>query len=146
MSLTAAHCAKTLVMASAAGNAMLLHCARLLIPGLIEYVAKMAPLVNDASISEPQVTAVGEVWKAFSAFFSSVPDNHRKPTYYIHQFIFLISPHRRTPFGCHTPYHRTIAIELSNISDTCYDANYLSATFVCDIIASSFQRRSCETG
>jgi HEAT repeat-containing protein 5 len=78
MSLTAAHCAKTLILASTSANAMLLECARLLIPGLIEYIAKIAPLVVDGSISESQVAAVGEVWKAFSAFFASVPDNHRK--------------------------------------------------------------------
>ncbi|RDB24443.1 HEAT repeat-containing protein 5B [Hypsizygus marmoreus] len=77
MSLTAAHCAKTLIVASTGGNAMLLQCARLLIPGLIEYVAKVAPLVNDGTVSESQVTAIGEVWKAFSAFFASVPENHR---------------------------------------------------------------------
>ncbi|KAG6906802.1 hypothetical protein DXG01_012050 [Tephrocybe rancida] len=77
LSLTAAHCARTLVAASTAGNAMLHQCVRLLIPGLIEYIAKVAPLVHDGSITEPQVTAVGEVWKAFSAFFSSTPEPHR---------------------------------------------------------------------
>jgi HEAT repeat-containing protein 5 len=78
MSLTAAHCAKTLILASTSANAMLLGCTRLLIPSLIEYVAKIAPLVFDGSISEPQVAAVGEVWKAFSAFFASIAENHRK--------------------------------------------------------------------
>lgn len=57
---------------------MLLQCARLLIPSLIEYVAKIAPLVSDGSISETQVAAVGEVWKALSALFASVPEHHRK--------------------------------------------------------------------
>ena len=78
MSLTAAHCAKTLILASTSANVMLLECARLLIPGLIEYIAKIAPLVIDGSISESQVAAVGEVWKAFSAFFASIPEIHRK--------------------------------------------------------------------
>jgi hypothetical protein len=50
----------------------------MLIPGLIEYIAKMAPLVNDGSISEPHAAAIGEVWKAFSAFFASVPEDHSK--------------------------------------------------------------------
>ncbi|KAH0586658.1 hypothetical protein H2248_007874 [Termitomyces sp. 'cryptogamus'] len=77
LSLTAAHCAKTLVVASSAGNPMLHHCARLLISGLVEYVAKMAPLVHDGIITEAQVTAIGEVWKAFSTFFSSTPEAHR---------------------------------------------------------------------
>ncbi|KAF8074912.1 clathrin-coated vesicle protein, partial [Lyophyllum atratum] len=77
LSLTAAHCAKTLIVASTAGSAMLHQCARLLIPGLIEFIAKMAPLVHDGSIKEPQVAAIGEVWKAFSTFFASTPENHR---------------------------------------------------------------------
>jgi hypothetical protein len=78
MSLTAAHCAKTLILASTSGSDMLLQCARLLIPSLIEYVAKMAPLFADGSISETQVAAVGEVWKAFSALFALVPEHHRE--------------------------------------------------------------------
>ncbi|KAG6887575.1 hypothetical protein C0992_011744, partial [Termitomyces sp. T32_za158] len=77
LSLTAAHCAKTLVVASSAGSPMLHHCVRLLIPGLVEYVAKMAPLVQDGTVTEGQITAIGEVWKAFSAFFSSTPEIHR---------------------------------------------------------------------
>ncbi|KAJ7168806.1 clathrin-coated vesicle protein [Mycena filopes] len=77
MSLPAAHCAKTLIVASTSGNVMLQQCAKLLIPGLIEFIAKVAPLVSDGSITEPHAAAVGEVWKAFSAFFGSVPEDHR---------------------------------------------------------------------
>ncbi|KAJ6450153.1 clathrin-coated vesicle protein [Mycena sanguinolenta] len=77
MSLPAAHCAKTLIVASTSGNALLQQCARMLIPGLIEYIAKMAPLVSDGSITEPHAAAIGEVWKAFSAFFASVSEAHR---------------------------------------------------------------------
>jgi hypothetical protein len=76
MSLPAAHCAKTLIVASTTGNALLQQCAKMLIPGLIEYIAKMAPLVSDGSITEPHAAAVGEVWKAFSAFFASVSEPH----------------------------------------------------------------------
>ncbi|KAJ7157551.1 clathrin-coated vesicle protein [Mycena crocata] len=77
MSLPAAHCAKTLIVASTSGNAMLQQCAKMLIPGLIEYIAKMAPLVSDGSITEPHSAAIGEVWKAFSAFFISVPEDYK---------------------------------------------------------------------
>ncbi|KAK7064864.1 clathrin-coated vesicle protein [Favolaschia claudopus] len=77
MSLPAAHCAKTLIVASTAGNATLQQCAKMLMPGLIEYVAKMAPLVSEGSITEPHAAAIGEVWKAFSAFFNSVPEADR---------------------------------------------------------------------
>ncbi|KAJ7205156.1 clathrin-coated vesicle protein [Mycena haematopus] len=77
MSLPAAHCAKTLIVASTSGNALLQQCARMLIPGLIEYIAKMAPLVSDGSITEVHAAAISEVWKAFSAFFASVSEAHR---------------------------------------------------------------------
>lgn len=76
MSLPAAHCAKTLIVASTSGNALLQQCAKMLIPGLIEYIAKMAPLVSDGSITEPHAAAIGEVWKAFSAFFASVSEDY----------------------------------------------------------------------
>jgi len=56
---------------------MLQQCAKTLLPGLIEYIAKMAPLVSDGSITEPHAAAIGEVWKAFSAFFAAVPEDHR---------------------------------------------------------------------
>ena len=42
--MTAAHCAKTLVTASALGSPALQHCARLLLPGIIECVARVAAL------------------------------------------------------------------------------------------------------
>ncbi|PPQ91330.1 hypothetical protein CVT25_003770 [Psilocybe cyanescens] len=77
MSLTAAHCAKTLLLASSSGNGMLLQCARLLIPGLIEFIAKMAPLVHDGSLSEAQSAAINEVWKAFTTLFTSTAEENR---------------------------------------------------------------------
>jgi len=80
MSLPAAQCAKTLIVASTSGNGMLRQCAKLLLPGLIQYVAKIAPLVSDGSISEAHAAAIGEVWKAFSAFFASVPEGERTRT------------------------------------------------------------------
>lgn len=79
-SLTASHCAKTLVLASVSGsNPTLRQCARLLVPGLIEFVAKVAPLVHDGTVDEGQAAALGEVWKAFAALFgaSTVEDGNR---------------------------------------------------------------------
>jgi HEAT repeat-containing protein 5 len=75
--LTAAHCSKTLIAASSLGSPVLLECTRQLLPGLVEFIAKTAPLINDGNISEARTAAVGEVWKAFSAFFSSIPENQR---------------------------------------------------------------------
>ena len=77
IALTAAHCSKTLIAASSLGSPVLAECTRQVLPGLVEFIAKMAPLLNDGNISDARTAAVGEVWKAFSAFFSSIPENQR---------------------------------------------------------------------
>ena len=76
-SLTAAHCAKTLILSSSSGSPILRQCARLLIPGLIEFIAKMAPLLHDGSKSDAQGAAIGEVWKAFTALLTATAEEHR---------------------------------------------------------------------
>lgn len=86
-SLTAAHCAKTLMATSSSGNMMLRECAKFLLPALIEYVAKMAPLVDDGSASEQHLAAIGEVWKAFTALFTSTPESQRESSPYAGIFI-----------------------------------------------------------
>jgi len=73
-SLTAAHCSKTLILASSSGSPMLRQCARLLIPGLVEFIAKMVPSVHDETVSESQAASIGEVWKAFAALFTSTSE------------------------------------------------------------------------
>lgn len=74
VSLTAAHCAKTLITAAVSGNQLLRQCPRLLMPGLIEFVAQSAGTVEGGILPETRLTALNEVWKAFSLFFSSVPE------------------------------------------------------------------------
>ena len=76
MALTAAHCAKTLVIASAMGSPALTHCARLLVPGMIECSARMAALEGEPS--ETCVQIVAEIWKAFAALFTSASEEHSK--------------------------------------------------------------------
>jgi HEAT repeat-containing protein 5 len=78
MTLTAAQCARTLVVASTSGNQALRQCTKLLLPGLIEFVAKVSPSVIDGSVSEHHSAALSEVWKAFSAFLTSVPEDHSR--------------------------------------------------------------------
>jgi len=80
MTLTAAHCAKTLILASSSGNPTLRQCSRLLVPGLIEFVAKMAHLIHDGTVTETMAAAISEVWKAFTALFSSTAEEYRKPS------------------------------------------------------------------
>ena len=75
VSLAAAHCAKTLIVASSAGNPILRQCVRLLIPGLVQFIAKMTLCVHEDQLTEVQLAAIGEVWKAFATFFGATPDD-----------------------------------------------------------------------
>jgi hypothetical protein len=144
MSLTAAHCAKTLILASTSANVMLLECARILIPGLIEYIAKIAPLVADGSISESQIAAVGEVWKAFSAFFASVPENHRKcgcVTAHQHN----LSCKRCSAIGNCASHDCTLVIQLPNKYNSSYNTHHLPVALVCNLVTLCLQGSSEQT-
>lgn len=76
MALTAAHCAKTLVAASAMGSPALQHCARLLFPGMVECVARVAALEGEPT--EIRMKIMGEIWKAFAALFTSTSEENSK--------------------------------------------------------------------
>lgn len=76
--MTAAHCAKTLITASASGNPVLKQCTRLLLPGLVECLAKGAASSDDASPSEQVLATVSEIHKALSALFQSLPEDIRE--------------------------------------------------------------------
>ncbi|KAF8889054.1 clathrin-coated vesicle protein [Infundibulicybe gibba] len=83
LSLTAAHCAKTLIVSSssikpATAPVLLRECGKRLLPSLIEYIAHVAPQVHENTVREHQVAALGEIWKAFSAFFGSVAGDEQR--------------------------------------------------------------------
>lgn len=78
LSLTMAHCSKTLILASSSGSPTLRQSARLLIPGLVEFAAKIAPSVHEGSITEGQASSISEVWKAFATLHSLTPENLRE--------------------------------------------------------------------
>ncbi|KAF8584408.1 ARM repeat-containing protein [Ramaria rubella] len=77
ISLTAAHCAKTLVTAASSGNALLQQCVKLLVPGLITYIASVAALADEFDAQKAQGPATEEILKAFSTFLSAVPEASR---------------------------------------------------------------------
>jgi HEAT repeat-containing protein 5 len=77
MVLTAAHCAKTLILAASSKNPTLLQCTKMLMPALIEYVISIAGSLGGSAVSEYHVTTLGEIWKAFLGFFGSVNDSQR---------------------------------------------------------------------
>jgi hypothetical protein len=64
-------------MAGAAGNTVLQYCTRLLVPGMIEYIATVAALVDDTAAQELHLNGADEILKAFSAFFNSVQEEIR---------------------------------------------------------------------
>ncbi|KAG1837702.1 armadillo-type protein [Suillus subalutaceus] len=76
MAIVAVHCAKTLTIA-ASGSELLRACVRLLLPALIQYVAKMVPRVDDGTVSEQQAISIDEVWKTFATLVLLAKDEQR---------------------------------------------------------------------
>ena len=64
-------------MASTSGNPILRQCARLLLPGLVECLAKAAASSDEASPPERVTATVGEINKAFSSLFLSISEELR---------------------------------------------------------------------
>ncbi|PIL25912.1 hypothetical protein GSI_11665 [Ganoderma sinense ZZ0214-1] len=104
LSLTAAHCAKTLIMASTSGNPILRQCTRLLLPGLVECLAKAATSSDETSPPERVMATVGEINKAFSALFLSLPEDLRPRALGVVMpvLILLLDPSRQPPTPLHT--------------------------------------------
>ena len=78
ISLTAAQCSKTLIFASSSGNPTLRQCTRLLVPGLVEFTAKMASPVHEGTTSEANAASIIEVWKAFTSLFTGTAEHLRE--------------------------------------------------------------------
>jgi HEAT repeat-containing protein 5 len=98
-SLTAVHCARTLIAASTLNG----YCTKMLLPALVEYIAKMAPKVKDGSITESHATAIGEIWKAFGVFFGGLQDPERQLTLIHHRLPILTSFQVRDYLECCYP-------------------------------------------
>jgi len=47
-------------------------------PGLIEFIAQSAGMVEGGTLPDARLAALNEVWKAFSLFFASVPEDLRE--------------------------------------------------------------------
>jgi HEAT repeat-containing protein 5 len=78
MASTAAHCAKTLITASASGSVVLRQCIRMLLPGMVEYVAKVAGMEADDVAVQSHLPAVGETIKAFGTLFANIAEDLRE--------------------------------------------------------------------
>ncbi|KZT18252.1 clathrin-coated vesicle protein [Neolentinus lepideus HHB14362 ss-1] len=76
VALTAAQCAKTLVVSSGSASSLLRYCSRMLIPGMVDYLLMVAGL-SEGSVKDVHVKAASEVMKAFSAYLASAPSDLR---------------------------------------------------------------------
>ncbi|KAG8932860.1 hypothetical protein FRC02_000421 [Tulasnella sp. 418] len=77
ISLTAAHCAKTIILAASSGVPILRYCIKLLMPGMISYIGNVASLGDEDPNREVHNHGVEEIMKSFAAFFNTVPEEHR---------------------------------------------------------------------
>ena len=75
--LTAAHCAKTIILASSHGSVILRQCTKRLIPVSIEFMAQIMEVSSDRLVPESASSAFGEIWKAFLGLFNSVGTSKR---------------------------------------------------------------------
>lgn len=82
MTIVAVHCAKTITVA-ASGNGLLRTCARLLLPGLINFVGNTSLRLDDGSLSESNNASIEEVWRAFSALIALTTAEQRKSWDYL---------------------------------------------------------------
>jgi len=103
MAATAAHCAKTLITASVSGSVMLRQCIRMLLPGMVEYVAKVSGMVADEAAVQSHLPAVGEIIKAFGTLFISIAEGLRVRVLGIllPTLTLLLDPNQTTPSPLH---------------------------------------------
>lgn len=71
---------------------MLEQCVKLLIPGMITYVASVAALVEEPDAQKVHAPATEEILKAFSTFLPTVPETSRK-----HHGFFIVMAVRFEP-------------------------------------------------
>ncbi|OCH91331.1 clathrin-coated vesicle protein [Obba rivulosa] len=104
MSLTAAHCAKTLMMASTSGSPALRQCTRLLLPGMIERLAKIAASSDDDTGAEQNLATLSEIYRAFNAMFFSLPEDLRSRALgaLMPSMILLLDPSQQPSSAAHT--------------------------------------------
>lgn len=57
---------------------MLRQCIRMLLPGMVEYVAKVAGMEADEAAVQSHLPAVGEIIKAFGTLFTNIAEDLRE--------------------------------------------------------------------
>ncbi|KAG8856911.1 hypothetical protein FRB96_006174 [Tulasnella sp. 330] len=119
-SITAAHCAKALVLAAIAGSPVLTLCVKMLIPGLIRYIAGVAATADDLK-KDLLAPGTEDILRALVAFFRSVDDSHRARFLglLLPLLVLLLDPAPTSP----TPTHsRTVTqlLELATLAPAAF--------------------------
>lgn len=144
MSITAAHCSKTLVIASTHGNPALRQCAKLLLPGMIECVAKIAVLEESETL-EMHSQIVGEVLKAFAALFASTSEDNSEREPLKLALIILTSTHRTATSERFTPGHDDAIEPIADATILSSCTNHRANTQVCGSVSWCLQRSHRQT-
>lgn len=141
ISITAAHCAKTVMLSATSGNQKLLHCVKLLMPGMIHYIAHTAAVVASAEVPENTATVQGveEVLKAFVTFFESAPQEHR-PSILLDVSVYVTDTLcRRQVAWCAFTARRPTPGSSSVTSDTVAHAHSCTSPHLCHLVCDRFQ-------
>lgn len=103
IAIVAVHCAKTITVA-ASGNDLLRTCARLLLPGLIHFVARISPRLDDGSLSEQNNASIEEVWRAFAALvaLTTAEQRTRVLSIILPTVTLLLRPSQSPPSSAHS--------------------------------------------
>ncbi|KAG8984939.1 hypothetical protein FRB93_006149 [Tulasnella sp. JGI-2019a] len=122
-SVPAAHCAKALILAAIAGSPMLALCVKMLLPGLIRYIAAIAATTDDTK-KDLLVSGTEDILRGLVAFFRSVDESHRA------RFLALLLPLLAllldpTPNSSTTTHSCAVAqlLELATLAPTAFKEN-----------------------
>jgi hypothetical protein len=94
ISLTAAQCAKTVIVAALSGNPVLCQCSKILVPVLVEYILKVTTQKLHKNCDDTQYLVLDEIWKSFMAILGSITEMHKA------SFLGVILPVLALLFRC----------------------------------------------
>ncbi|CAL1697978.1 unnamed protein product [Somion occarium] len=121
--VTAAHCARTLILASLSGNPHLSCCGKLLLPGLTQSLIKLS--ANSDALSSQLVSVVYEAWRCFVALVNASSEHFRIQAlaFTLPSMILFLHPSIRSLDSLH---QQTLTHILSFASS--YPANFKEVT------------------
>lgn len=144
MAIVAVHCAKTITVA-ASGNDLLRTCVRLLLPGLIHFVARISPRLDDGPLSEQNNASIEEVWRAFSALIALTTTEQRKRFPIIVLFPTSHCEYRDSCSEHHLAYSHALAPSFPKSAFQYTLKCSYTVTLVCNLVPGQLQRSNYTT-